>query len=77
PDDIVSLMQRGAGFAKKMATLKPSMRVLRTLENHGITEQDLGFLIDLHKKNPDAINKLIKDSGVDVYSLDAEKATSY
>ncbi|HFG6922809.1 TPA: hypothetical protein ACGIKE_003444 [Acinetobacter baumannii] len=77
PDDIVNLMQRGAGFAKKMATLKPSMRVLRTLENHGITEQDLGFLIDLHKKNPDAINKLIKDSGVDVYSLDAEKADTY
>lgn len=77
PDDIISLMQRGAGFAKKMATLKPSMRVLRTLENHGITEQDLGFLIDLHKKNPEAINKLIKESGVDVYSLDTEQADQY
>lgn len=77
PDDIVNLMQRGAGFAKKMATLKPSMRVLRTLENHGITEQDLGFLIDLHKKNPEAINKLIKESGVDVYSLDTEQADKY
>lgn len=77
PEDIVNLMQRGAGFAKKMAALKPSMRVLRTLENHGITEQDLGFLIDLHKKNPDAINKLIKESGVDVYSLDTEQAEQY
>lgn len=77
PEDIISLMQRGAGFAKKMATLKPSMRVLRTLENHGITEQDLGFLIDLHKKNPEAINKLIKESGVDVYSLDTEQADQY
>ena len=77
PGEIISLMQRGANYAKKMATLKPSMRVLRTLENHGITEDKLGYLIDLHNKNPEAINKLIKESGVDVYSLDAEKADNY
>lgn len=77
PDEIIAMMQRGAGFAKKMTTLKPSMRLVRTLENHKIDEARLSFLLDLHNKNPDAINKLIKESGVDVYSLDAEKADTY
>lgn len=77
PEDIVSMMQRGAGFAKKMATLKPSMRILRTLETNGISEADLSYLIDLHKKDPEAISKLVKESGVDVYSVDESQVENY
>jgi len=77
-DDAISLMQMGANYNKKMAGLKPSLKILKLLENNGLlSEEKLSFLIDLDKKNPEAINKLVKDSGLDPMELDAEKAGEY
>ena len=77
-DDAISLMQMGANYNKKMAALKPNLKLLKLLENNNLlSEEKIGFLIDLEKKNPDAINKLIKDSGLDPMDLDAEKASGY
>lgn len=76
--DAVSLMQMGANYNKKMAALKPNLKLLKLLESSGLlSEERVGFLIDLEKKNPDAINKLIKESGIDPMDLDAEKANDY
>lgn len=76
--DAVSLMQMGANYNKKMAALKPNLKLLKLLESNGLLSEDrVGFLIDLEKKNPDAINKLIKESGIDPMDLDAEKADDY
>lgn len=77
-DDAISLMQMGANYSKKMAALKPNLKLMKLLENNGmLTEEKLSFLIDLDKKNPAAINKLLQDSGVDPLDLDAEKASEY
>ena len=77
-DDAISLMQMGANYNKKMAALKPNLKLLKLLENNNLlNEEKIGFLIDLEKKNPDAINKLIKDSGLDPMDLDTEKASGY
>jgi len=77
-DEGIRLMQLGAGYNAKMEELKPKMAVLRTLEREGLLDADkLAFLIDLHKKNPEAIGKLVKDSGVDVLDLDASKVDAY
>lgn len=77
-DEGVRLMQLGAGYNAKMEELKPKLAIIRTLEREGLLEADkLSFLIDLHKKNPEAIGKLVKDSGVDVLDLDEEKVAAY
>ncbi len=77
-DDALSLMQMGANYNKKMAGLKPSLKLMKMLENNGLlSEEKIGWLIDLDKKNPDAINKLVKDSGINPMDLDAEKAGEY
>lgn len=77
-DDAITLMQMGANYNKKMAALKPNLALLKMLENNGLlSEEKISFLIDLEKKNPDAINKLIKDSGIDPMDIDAEKASGY
>lgn len=77
-DDAISLMQMGANYNKKMAGLKPSLKLMKMLENNGLlSEEKIGFLIDLEKKNPDAINKLVKESGINPMDLDAEKAGAY
>lgn len=74
PEDVIALMQMGANYNKKMATLKPNLKILKLLENNNLlTEDKLSFLIDLDKKNPEAIGKLIKDSGLDIYSINTEE----
>lgn len=76
-DDAIQLMQMGANYHKKMASLKPNLGILKMLEQHGVLDQDkLSFLIDLSKGNPEAIKKLVKDSGLDLLDLDA-KAGDY
>lgn len=77
-EDAISLMQMGANYNKKMAALKPNLKLMKLLENNGmLNEAKLSFLIDLEKKNPQAINKLVKDSGIDPMDLDADKASEY
>lgn len=77
-DDAISLMQMGLNYNKKMAAIKPNLRLMKMLETHGLLDEGkLSYLIDLEKKNPEAINKLIKDSGMDPLDLSAEKANEY
>lgn len=72
-EDVVRLMQMGANYNKKMAALKPNLKLMRMLDNNGLlSEEKLSFFIDLDKKNPDAIKKLVKDSGVDTYDLSSD-----
>lgn len=77
-DDAVALMQMGANYNKKMAALKPNLKLMKMLENNGLLDETkLNFLIDLDKKVPGAINKLVKDSGIDPMDIDADKASAY
>jgi hypothetical protein len=76
-DEARQLMQMGANYNKKMQGLKPKLNVLRTLENAQIGEAELNFLIDLHRRDPAAINKLVNDSKIDPMDLSAEKAADY
>lgn len=73
PDEVIKLMQQGANYGKKMAALQPHLRIVRTLDKEGISSvDDLNFLLDLKNKKPDAIAKLVKDSGIDPLSLDSD-----
>ena len=77
-DEAIALMQMGAGYNKKMAALKPNLKLMKMLQNNNLLDESkLSFLIDLEKGNPDALNKLLKDRNVDPLDLDAEKASSY
>jgi len=73
-----TLMQMGANYNKKMAALKPHLKTIKLLENNNLLEPEkLSYLIDLEKKNPQAIQKLIKDSGLDPLDIDTEKESEY
>lgn len=77
-DEAISLMQMGANYNKKMAALKPNLKLMKMLENNGLLDESkLNFLIDLDKKNPEAITKLLKEGNIDPLGLDTEKASSY
>jgi hypothetical protein len=78
PEDIVRLMQMGAGAQKQMAKLKPNLKLIKMLENNNLLdERRLNNLIDLSKNDSKAIAKLVKDSGVDPDDIDIENASTY
>lgn len=73
-----TLMQMGANYNKKMAALKPAFKVAKMLENNKLLDENtVSYLIDLHNGNPEAIEKLIKDTKFNVDDFDIEKDTEY
>lgn len=78
PDDVVQLMQMGANYNKKMAALKPNLKLLKLLEKNALLSEDkLSFLIDIDKKDPKAIAKLLKDSNIDPLDIDQDADADY
>ena len=76
-EDAIQLMQMGANYNKRMAALKPHLRLVRMLENNGLNEEQLSFLIDVSKKDKAAISKLVKESGIDPMDLSSDNASEY
>ena len=77
-DDAIILMKMGANYNKKMAALKPNLKIVKMLENNDLLDEGkLNFLIDISKKNPNAIKQLIKDSGIDPLEIDVKEDTGY
>lgn len=78
PDEALRLMQMGANYTRKMQDIAPYRKVLMMLENHGLLDETkLSYLIDLDKKNPEAIKKLVKDTGIDPLDLNPEEEPAY
>jgi len=77
-DEARQLMQMGANYNKKMAGLKPSLKTLKLLENNELLDEGkLSYLIDLHKGDKGAIQKLIKDNGIDPVDMDVDAESDY
>lgn len=78
PEEAIQLMQMGANYTRKMQAIAPYRKTLLMLENNGLLDENkLSFLIDLDKKNPEAIKKLIKESGIDPMEIDTDADIKY
>ena len=78
PEEAIALMQMGANYTRKMQELQPHRKMLMMLENNGLLDEGkLSYLIDLDKKNPDAIKKLVKDAGIDPLDIDTSDEPAY
>lgn len=78
PEEAIQLMQMGANYTKKMQELVPHRKVLTMLQNNGLMDEGkLSYLIDLDKKNPEAIKKLVKDAGIDPLEIDNSAESTY
>ena len=76
-EDVKKLMQMGLNYHQKMAAMKPNLKIVRALQDAGITSvEQLGHLLDLHAKKPEAIAKLVQDSGLDTYEFE-DQAKNY
>ena len=78
PDEVISLMQMGANYTRKLQELQPHRKMLLMLQNNDLlSEEKLSFLIDLDRKDPEAIKKLVKDSGIDPMDIDVTQDPAY
>lgn len=78
PDEALRLMQMGANYTRKMQDIAPYRKMLMMLENNGLLDETkLSYLIDLDKKNPEAVKKLVKDTGIDPLDLNPEEEPAY
>lgn len=78
PEEAIQLMQMGANYTRKMQAIAPYKKTLLMLENNNLLDENkLSFLIDLDKKDPEAIKKLIKDAGIDPMDIDTSTEPQY
>jgi hypothetical protein len=78
PEELIQLAQMGANYTRKMQDIQPHRKVLQMLQNNGLLDEGkLSFLIDLDKKDPEAIKKLIKDTGMDPLDIDTSVEPDY
>ncbi len=74
PEEALRLMSMGANYNKKMATMKPHLKMIQMLENNQLLDEDkISNLIDLAKHDKSAIAKLIKDSEINPLDIDVEE----
>ena len=78
PEEIVRLAQMGVNYTQKMQALKPHLAMLRTLESNGLLDPGkINMMIDLDKKNPKAIQQLLRDSNIDPMDMDMSEDPKY
>ena len=77
-EEAIQLMQMGANYTRKMQELQPHRKTLLMLENNGLLDEGkLSFLIDLDKKNPEAIKKLLQDANINPLDVDMDNESTY
>jgi hypothetical protein len=77
-DEAVQLMQMGANYTKKLQALQPNLKLLKMLENNELLDEGkLSYLIDINRKDPKAIQKLLRESGIDPMDIDTTVDPQY
>ena len=78
PEEAIRLMQMGADYSRRMQEIKPLKAQDAMLREHGLNDPaKLSELIDISKGNPAAIQKLLKEKGIDPLDIDVSKDTGY
>lgn len=71
PDDVISLMQKGTNYTRKMQDISSKRGILKFLEDEDMLNQDtLSYLADIKKGNKVALKKLIKETDTDIFDID-------
>ena len=78
PEEALELIKKGVDYTRKTTEIAADKKFLVMLEKNQLKDEaKLSFLIDLANKNPEAITKLITDSGVDPLDIDTSAPSNY
>ncbi len=77
PEHAMNFIEMGVDYNKKMHSMKPHLRTLKTLEKEGLLdagkEERLNLLIEIEKGNKDALKRFIAESDIDPLDLADEE----
>jgi len=77
-DDALNLMRQGVDYTKKMQGLKPNLKLMKMLQNNELLDEEkINYMIDLSKHNPEAVQKYLKESGLDPLDINTEEESNY
>lgn len=69
-EEAIKLAQMGVGFHQGMSKMAPHRRIIETLKEHGLLDESkINELIDISKKNPEAIAALVQSAGLEPHQL--------
>lgn len=77
PEEAQKLMKMGADYTRKMQEISHHRKKIILLDQNNIDDDKLRYLIDLDKKNPSAIQKLLKESAIDPLDIDVDGEVNY
>ena len=78
PNQIRELVSKGIDYTRKMQDISYLRGIGEVLRENGLLDAEkIAYVVDLVNHKPEAIARLIKESGVDTYELDDEKAEAY
>lgn len=78
PNQIRELVSKGLDYTRKMQQISHLRGIGEILREHDMLDPEkLAYAVDLANHKPEAIARLIKESGVDTYELGDDVADSY
>lgn len=78
PEELIQLAQMGMNYTRKMQSISQHKKLLMTLEQNGmLSPEHISYLVDINNKNPEALKKLVKESGIDVWDLTDDEEVKY
>lgn len=75
PDDFVTALSMASNYALKTTAMKPHMGRIKMLQ--GVSDAELNEMLDFKNRNPEVIQKALKEAGIDPLELDTEKPVEY
>lgn len=77
-EEAVQLMQMGANYTKNMQELSRHKKAILMLDKNGLLDEDkISFLIDLDKRDPEAVKKFLVDAKIDPLDIDIDSDVDY
>jgi DNA-binding transcriptional MerR regulator len=75
--EVKTLMSQGVDYLYKTQQLAQHRKQIELLQREGISNDELTFLIDLKKKDPEAIKKYFADGDLNPYDVDVTEEPNY
>ena len=76
-EELLKLAPKAMDYTRKMQEIAPWRKTISALKQEDISQEDLNLMIDVLKGDKDAMQSMLKRTGVDALDLDAEAETNY
>lgn len=73
-EELISLAQKGVNYTRKTQELAKDRKLVESIREANISNDDLNMLIDVYKGNKEAIKSLVKKHNIEIDSYEDEES---